>query len=328
MSINYIIDFGKFKLFPNTTSNELEAYLVEHRYSYEWSGTFNTKLNRHTKETYGVNSPILVNGILCGGCKIFIENERYIDKISFTLTEFSKNKTSAVAKMLNEKLHTTIPELKRDKFLKLLPYIWITPFGQVVINKNKEQDEIVIELYFREVCSQYKSHTITPDFGPDRLSEGRIYLNQAEVNGEEKISSIMQRLQDNSQRFIYVDKCFDEAINKAVPLKDKSAPVITIKECGWIDEVFNANIDYSEADGCVKSIWLYKKAEPEEEAEKVYEKIVAKVKGCPGIAEYHKDKPAYIATRFYSKKCKNFLIEVARTDDTVRVAFLYNFVGF
>ena len=326
--INNIIDFGKFELFPDSPSTVVKAALDKHNYVYDWGGTFNTKLNRHTKEVFEIKNAILVDGILCDGCNITVVDERCIEKITFALTEFSKINTSTVAKMLNNSLHTQLPELERGNFIKKLPCVCNAPFGQVLIEHDKEEDSINIELYFRGVCSEERTHSIDSAFGPDRLDRGRIYLNQSEVNGFEKISSIMQRLQDNTQEFIYVDKCLDKERqkNKTMPYKEAKEPVIKIDECAWLDEIFSCHIDYSEVDSLVKAVWLYKKTNSFDDAFKIYKKLIEKLDARKDIKEHEERLPAYTARRYKVEKI-NFFIEVALTDNTLRVAFLYNY-GF
>ena len=116
--INNVIDFRKFNLFPDSPSTVVKAALDKHNCTYDWGGTFNTKLNRHTKETFEIKNAILVDGILCNDCNITVADERYIEKITFTLTEFSKTNTLTVIKILNNNLHTQLPEFKRNSFVK------------------------------------------------------------------------------------------------------------------------------------------------------------------------------------------------------------------
>lgn len=326
--INNIVDFRKFNLFPDSPSTVVKATLDKHNCTYDWGGTFNTKLNRHTKETFEIKNAILVDGILCNGCNITVADERYIEKITFTLTEFSKTNTSAVVKILNNNLHTQLPEFKRNSFVKKLPYVCNAPFGQVLIEHDKKEDSIKVELYFRGVCSEGKTHTIDSAFGPDRLDRGCIYLNQSEVNGFEKISSIMQRLQDNTQEFIYVDKCLEKErqTNKTMPYKDAKEPVIRIRECAWLDEIFSCHIDYSETNSLVKAVWLYKTTNTFDDAFKIYKKLIEKLETKKGLEKFEDGLPAYEAKRYIVKKI-NFFIEVALAENVLRVAFLYDYVS-
>lgn len=331
--INDILDFRKFQLLFRSTSDEFKAKLAEYDFTYEDIGIYNERSEEKdcyiTFRKIKIMDPILINGILGAECEvIFDEDARCVESLRFIITEFSKSNIEKTIKTLNKNLHINIPVTSRYDFLKDRS-IYCTPFGQVLLERVtlNRRDDIQITMYFAPVRPAIGTYMLNLDFGPDVLFDGRIFLNKVEINSEAKMSSVFNKLKLNALNPVYTLISVREERNRAMPVWNVSSNSVFIEECGWLEEIFECQIDYDkDTFDKIKSMWLHKRLASKEEANKLYEKLIELISTREGVIEKRKcEKPDYIAKRFAVSRCKGFMIEVGCSKDTVTVAFIYDY---